>query len=305
MFLAWLTLLVSQELIRHPYHAEELRKNDIALIRLALPINFNFRDTIRPACLHIDVNDVDPTTQLTQFGWGIENWLDRNALFHPFIYAKILYCRTHTDNFFHNIYSLHKYQNESITKYNDRWNYVFKRCHCHSATKLIWTIISKKTEVIYAKESAKVNIVRTIQIMPKRVAEFWAVHHFKSSHRIHRCQISLAYYHLGLEFIVATKSRRFLHESPITYHGSRQSCGHLTEVCVWAKFLKQRCSVIWYWHTSLGKVDVETRVTTNVNTAHSSGDISLISASKNGDLKFEVEKRIKWSWPYIYLWIFE
>lgn len=72
-----------QEMIRHPYHAKAQRKNDIALIRLALPINFG--ETIRPACLETDVIDIDPTTELTQFGWGIENWLDRNGLFYPFI----------------------------------------------------------------------------------------------------------------------------------------------------------------------------------------------------------------------------
>lgn len=60
----------SQQIIRHPYYSDDHKKNDIALIRLQQTIFFT--KYVRPACLHTDVNDVEPTVNLTATGWGIE-----------------------------------------------------------------------------------------------------------------------------------------------------------------------------------------------------------------------------------------
>lgn len=82
----------SQEIIRHPYHSATYRKNDIALIRLALRISF--RKSIRPACLETDIHDVNLTTQLTQIGWGIR---ESHRVRSEWIGHK-LYTRTHSHN---------------------------------------------------------------------------------------------------------------------------------------------------------------------------------------------------------------
>ena len=43
-------------------------KNDIALIRLARPVDFT--ENIRPACLRTNLADVQPGIQLIITGWG-------------------------------------------------------------------------------------------------------------------------------------------------------------------------------------------------------------------------------------------
>lgn len=42
--------------------------NDIALVRLALPVSFN--DNVRPACLRTELNDISPSVELDITGWG-------------------------------------------------------------------------------------------------------------------------------------------------------------------------------------------------------------------------------------------
>ncbi|XP_031624690.1 serine protease persephone-like [Contarinia nasturtii] len=55
-----------ENITRHPNYSSVTKKNDIALIRLTKKIYFS--NTIRPACLHTDMNDVD--TKLIVTGWG-------------------------------------------------------------------------------------------------------------------------------------------------------------------------------------------------------------------------------------------
>ncbi|XP_031624484.1 serine protease Hayan-like isoform X2 [Contarinia nasturtii] len=53
---------------RHPNYSGLTKKNDIALIRLTTKIYFT--NTIRPACLHTDIGDLDTHMKLTVTGWG-------------------------------------------------------------------------------------------------------------------------------------------------------------------------------------------------------------------------------------------
>lgn len=45
------------------------KKNDIALIELRARVYFS--DLVKPACLHIDTNDVNSNVNLTVAGWGL------------------------------------------------------------------------------------------------------------------------------------------------------------------------------------------------------------------------------------------
>lgn len=60
--------LFFQEIIRHEDYTDELKKNDIALIRLNKDISFS--PSIRPACLEMDLHDLGPNVRLTLTGWG-------------------------------------------------------------------------------------------------------------------------------------------------------------------------------------------------------------------------------------------
>lgn len=60
--------LSKQEIIRHPEYSAGSKKNDIALIRVTESIVFS--NSVRPACLRTDMNDVDTNDPLVVAGWG-------------------------------------------------------------------------------------------------------------------------------------------------------------------------------------------------------------------------------------------
>lgn len=61
-------MFTTQEIISHPSYRRTQRYNDIALIRLTQSISFS--ETIRPACLRTNIDDIDSDVQLFVTGWG-------------------------------------------------------------------------------------------------------------------------------------------------------------------------------------------------------------------------------------------
>lgn len=66
---SFLQSILEQSIRKHPGFSLIKKKNDIALIELNDRIFFS--DTVRPACLYIDKNDVDSSVDLTVIGWGL------------------------------------------------------------------------------------------------------------------------------------------------------------------------------------------------------------------------------------------
>lgn len=62
-----LTLSIA-EIVSHPNYRGNRNYDDIALVRLAQPVEFN--RAIRPACVSTDMEDLDSTMNLTVTGWG-------------------------------------------------------------------------------------------------------------------------------------------------------------------------------------------------------------------------------------------
>lgn len=58
-----------KSIVRHPEYSPIMKKNDIALIRLTNPIEFDA--DVKPACLQTDSRDEDADTKLIITGWGI------------------------------------------------------------------------------------------------------------------------------------------------------------------------------------------------------------------------------------------
>lgn len=57
-----------QQIVRHPNYRSSRNYDDIALIQLSQPVEFN--STLRPACLNTNVADLNTTLQLIVTGWG-------------------------------------------------------------------------------------------------------------------------------------------------------------------------------------------------------------------------------------------
>jgi hypothetical protein len=55
-----------EEVIRHPQYKPPAKYNDIALLKLDHPVEFN--ESIRPACLH--TTDTFPINKTVATGWG-------------------------------------------------------------------------------------------------------------------------------------------------------------------------------------------------------------------------------------------
>lgn len=57
-----------QEIIQHANHSTKTKRNDIALIRVTKQISFHAE--IAPACIQIELNDLDSNVKLIVSGWG-------------------------------------------------------------------------------------------------------------------------------------------------------------------------------------------------------------------------------------------
>ncbi|XP_031616943.1 serine protease persephone-like isoform X2 [Contarinia nasturtii] len=72
---------------RHPNYSSFTKKNDIALLRLTVQIYFT--NTIRPACLHTDMGDIDNSTKVIVTGWGITDPEKPNSQSNELLKIKI------------------------------------------------------------------------------------------------------------------------------------------------------------------------------------------------------------------------
>lgn len=68
-----------QEIIRHPSYKSRAKNDDIALLRLTTPIEFN--EYMRPACLRTVLSDIEPDVELFVTGWGSTKAERKDTLF--------------------------------------------------------------------------------------------------------------------------------------------------------------------------------------------------------------------------------
>lgn len=171
-----------QEIIKHPRHSFVSKKNDIALIKLAEPINFT--DNIAPACLNVDPNDLSPDVPLFVTGWGSTS--PEREFIHSvpkgvFTWKNILF----NEKFAFKI-SLDRM---CFSKLN------YKQCRSISATQSSRNIISKLINRLFWMASMMDSIVRTIHKAEWTVAKAMAVELFNTFRITQKLLMSLALYH--------------------------------------------------------------------------------------------------------------